>query len=67
MVAIAQLTRIALDTMDSDGVTRLASNLATDPTIAVGVGAPAATDYQPADIVANGPEIAVAVFVVCTQ
>ena len=65
-VAIAQLMRIALDVTDEDGV-RLAKNLSGTPIIAVGAGAPASTDYTPPDNTVNGPEIAVAKFVVCTQ
>lgn len=66
VVGVFQIARVALDAADEDGV-RYLENLIATPTIAVGAGAPAATDYQPPDNSTDPPEIAVAKFVVCTQ
>jgi hypothetical protein len=58
----------ALNAVDTDGRTRMLKNLVPNGvTIAVGNGAPAALDYQPADTLVAPPELAYATRVVCTQ
>src|SRR5579863_335457 len=67
-VSIWRLGLTALNTVDTDGRTKMLKNLVPNGvTIAVGNGSPAALDYQPADTLFVPPELAYATRVVCTQ
>jgi hypothetical protein len=68
VVSVFEIGSRALSATDTDGTTKLLSRvLSSGVTIAVGVGAPAAVDYQPGDDGNSPPELAVAAHVVCTR
>lgn len=67
-VAIFRIAETVLDQVDTDGVTRMVTNiLSGGVTIAVGAGGPAATDYRAPDDGINAPQLATAARVYCTQ